>query len=407
MPSPPAPVRALFDQLESDEETFLGRALRQETVGGVLLLLATVVALVWANSPWAEAYEHLRTASLGPLTVEEWASDGALALFFYLAGLELKRELVVGTLRRPADALVPVAAAVGGMVVPAVLYLAVVLGAGAGGDAGGWAVPMATDIAFALAVLALVGRRLPSSLRAFLLTLAIVDDLGAIMVIALFYSEALHTGALVLALAGFAVFGMLQDRRVQTRWVYVPLALATWWATHESGVHATIAGVVLGLLTRVRPDPDEEHSPAERLEHRIRPVSAGVAVPLFALFAAGVSVSGSDALASDPVVIGIVVGLVVGKAAGIVGSAWLVARLTRAELSTDLSWRDVGAVGVLAGMGFTVSLLIAQLAFTGQQAEDAKTAVLVGSALAALLASGLLLARGRAHRRGIEAPAAS
>lgn len=404
MPAPPtpAPVRALFDRLESAEETFLGRALRQETVGGVLLLLATVGALAWANSPWSGSYEQLRETHLGPLTVEEWAADGALAVFFYIAGLELKRELVVGTLRRPADALVPVAAALGGMAVPAMIYLAVVLGAGAGGDAArGWAVPMATDIAFALAVLAVVGRRLPSSLRAFLLTLAIVDDLGAILVIAVFYSQSLHAGALLVAVFGFAVFGVLQNRRVQTRWVYLPLVLGVWWATHESGVHATIAGVALGLLTRVRPDPDEEHSPAERLEHRIRPVSAGVAVPLFALFAAGVPVRGSAALVLDPVVLGIVLGLVAGKAVGILGSAWLVAFLTRAQLAPDLGWRDVGAVGVLAGMGFTVSLLIAQLAFTGQQAEDAKVAVLAGSTLAAALATALLLARGRAHRREV------
>ncbi|HZG97842.1 MAG TPA: Na+/H+ antiporter NhaA [Nocardioidaceae bacterium] len=403
MPSPPAPVRAVFERLESGEETFIGRALRQETVGGVALLVATAIALIWANSPWADAYESLRGTYLGPLTVGKWAADGLLAIFFYIAGLELKRELVVGSLRRIADALVPVAAAVGGMVIPALLYLAVVIGMGAGGASlDGWAVPVATDIAFALAVLALVGRQLPSSLRAFLLTLAIVDDLGAILVIAVFFTDTLHLGALSLALLGAGVFAVLQQRRFQSRWLYIPLALAVWWFTYESGVHATIAGVALGLLTRVRNDPGEEHSPAERLEHRIRPISAGFAVPVFALFAAGVQISGVGELISDPVTIGIVVGLVVGKPLGIVGGAFAMARLTRAELATDLGWGDVGAVGMLAGMGFTVSLLIAQLAFPEGQADDATTAVLVASLLAAVLAAVMLLARGKVHSRAAE-----
>jgi NhaA family Na+:H+ antiporter len=184
--------------------------------------------------------------------------------------------------------------------------------------------------------------------------------------------------------------------------LYIPLALAVWWFTYESGVHATIAGVALGLLTRVRNDPGEEHSPAERLEHRIRPISAGFAVPVFALFAAGVQISGVGELISDPVTIGIVVGLVVGKPLGIVGGAFAMARLTRAELATDLGWGDVGAVGMLAGMGFTVSLLIAQLAFPEGQADDATTAVLVASLLAAALAAVMLLARGKVHSRAAE-----
>jgi NhaA family Na+:H+ antiporter len=408
MPSPPAPVRAVFDRLESGEETFIGRALRQETVGGVALLVATGIALVWANSPWGDAYESLRDTYLGPLTVGHWAADGLLAIFFYIAGLELKRELVVGSLRRIADALVPVAAAVGGMVIPAVLYVGVVIGMGGVGTAlDGWAVPVATDIAFALAVLALVGRQLPSSLRAFLLTLAIVDDLGAILVIALFYTDTLNLEALAVALLGAGVFAVLQQRRFRSRWIYIPLAVAVWWFTYESGVHATIAGVALGLLTRVRNDPGEEHSPAERLEHRIRPLSAGVAVPVFALFAAGVKISGVGALVTDPVTIGIVAGLVIGKPLGIVGAAFAMARFTRAELATDLGWGDVGAVGMLAGMGFTVSLLIAQLAFPEGQGSDATTAVLFASLLAAILAAVMLLARGRVHSRASESTASA
>ncbi len=390
----------LFHQLDEDEATFIGRVLRQETVGGALLLLVTIAALLWANSAWADSYERIRDAQLGPLTLEKWAAEGALAVFFFLAGLELKRELVVGSLRRPADALVPVAAAMGGMLVPASLYLVVVLGSQGGSELGrGWAIPMATDIAFALAVLAVVGRGLPASLRAFLLTLAIVDDLGAILVIALVYSATPHLGALLLAALGLALFAWLQHRRVHAAWLYVPLAIAVWWATHEAGLHATVAGVALGLLTRVRPDPGEGHSPAERLEHRVRPFSAGLAVPFFALLAAGVDVGGRGGLLTDPLVMGIVVGLVAGKTFGILGAAWLVARLTRAELAADLGWGDVAAVGVLAGMGFTVSLLIAELAFTGEQAETAKAGVLVGSALAAVLAAALLLVRSRTHQR--------
>ena len=237
-----------------------------------------MVALIWANSPWQDAYHHLRDAHLGPLTVEAWAADGALTLFFYLAGVELKRELVVGTLSRLSEAVVPVVAAVAGMVLPAIIYLAVNLTADDGRPSG-WAVPTATDIAFALAVLAIVGSSLPSALRAFLLTLAVVDDFGAILVIAVFFSHGFHLLALLAAVALIAVFVLLQRFRFRTPFLYLPLAVGAWWFMHESGIHATIAGVALGLVTRVVPDPGEEHSPAERVEHRLRPWSAGIAVP--------------------------------------------------------------------------------------------------------------------------------
>jgi Na+:H+ antiporter, NhaA family len=388
----PSVGRRLFGRLEPGEETFLGRALRQETVGGALLLGAALIALVWANTPWHESYENLRHLDLGPLTLEEWAADGALAIFFYVAGLELKRELVVGTLRRPADALVPVSAALAGMAVPALVYLLV----NAGGDLDGWAVPMATDIAFALAVLAVVGRSLPSSLRAFLLTLAVVDDLGAITVIAFFYSESLHLWPLLGAAALLVGYGWCQRRRIHSVWLLIPLGVATWWLLHESGVHATIAGVALGLLTRVRPDPGEECSPVEVHEHHVRPIAAGIAVPAFAFLAAGVTVDLGSDLATEPVVVGIVLGLVLGKALGILGGAYLTARFTKAELASDLSWRDVAAVGVLSGIGFTVSLLIADLAFAGELVDQAKSAVLAGSVLSAIVASGLLVRRNRA-----------
>jgi NhaA family Na+:H+ antiporter len=392
--------RRAFPRILGSERAFLADTLRAETTGGLLLLAATTVALVWANSPWQDAYHHLRDAELGPLTVEAWASDGALALFFYLAGVELKRELVVGTLSKLGEAIVPVVAAVAGMVLPAIIYLVVNLTAD-GGRTSGWAVPTATDIAFALAVLAIVGSSLPSALRAFLLTLAVVDDFGAILVIAIFFSHGFHLLVLLAAVALIAVFYVLQRFRIRTPLLYLPVALGAWWFMHESGIHATIAGVALGLATRVLADPGEKKSPAERLEHNLRPWSAGVAVPVFALFAAGVTLSG-DALRqmlTDPVAIGVVAGLVGGKFIGVFGGSWLTARFTRAELNSDLAWRDVAAVSVLAGIVFTVALLIAQLAFAGDtaQVERAKAAVLVASLLAALIAAVLLFRRNRAY----------
>ncbi|WP_406049094.1 Na+/H+ antiporter NhaA [Kribbella sp. NBC_00889] len=389
-----------FPRILGRERAFLADTLRAETTGGLLLLAAAVVALVWANSPWQDTYHQVSDAQVGPLTVEAWASDGALTLFFYLAGVELKREFVVGTLSRISEAVVPVAAALAGMVLPAIIYLAINLTA-EDGRPDGWAVPTATDIAFALAVLAIVGSSLPSALRAFLLTLAVVDDFGAILVIAVFFAHGFHLLSLLASAALIAVWYVLQRRRVRTPFLYVPIAIGAWWFMYESGIHATIAGVALGLVTRVVPDPGEEHAPAERIEHRLRPWSAGVAVPLFALFAAGVTLSGNALreMLTDPVAIGVVAGLVLGKMIGVFGGSWVTARFTRAELNSDLSWRDVGAVSVLAGIGFTVALLIAGLAFADDiaQVERAKAAVLVASLLSAVIAAALLFRRNRAY----------
>ncbi len=390
-----APRRPTFlPDTGKGERTFVGDLLRQETVGGAIVLAAAVVAVVWANSPFADAYVSLRHLQVGPLDVEHWASDGALTLFFFLAGLELKRELLVGSLRRPADALVPIAAATAGVAVPAVIYTVVNLG---NGTANGWAIPAATDIAFALAVLAVVGSALPEQLRGFLLTLAVVDDLIVICIIAIFYTSSLHLLPLLAAVVLLGVYAVLQHFRVTTFVLYVPVALACWWFVHESGIHATIAGVALGLLTRVVPDADERRSPAERLEHRLTPLSAGVAVPVFALLAAGVTITVGGGLWRDPVVIGVVLGLVVGKPVGVMAGAWIVTRFTRAELNEKLSWRDVFGVAVLAGVGFTVALLVGDLSFPRGETDAAKTAVLVGSVLAALLAAVILGRRSKAH----------
>lgn len=380
------------------ESTFVGDLLRQETVGGAVVLVAALAAVVWASSPLGDAYHSFQHLQVGPLNLEHWAADGALSLFFFLAGVELKRELLVGSLRRPADAAVPIVAALAGVATPALIYAAVnVVG---DGDTHGWAIPAATDIAFALAVLSVVGSSLPASLRAFLLTLAVVDDLVVIVIIAVFYTSTLDFLPLLLAVLLLATYALLQRRRVTSFLVYLPLVAATWWCVRESGIHATIAGVALGLLTRVLPDEDEAHSPAERLEHRLTPVSAGLAVPFFALLSAGVAVGGGGNVLRDPVAIGVVLGLVVGKPVGVLVGAWGVTRFTRAELNEDLSWRDVFGVAVLAGVGFTVALLVADLSFDPGEAEAAKTAVLAGSVTAALLAAVLLGRRSRSHAGG-------
>jgi NhaA family Na+:H+ antiporter len=397
--------RAFLHRLPVAERRFVAEALRDETVGGALLLASTVVALLWATFA-TDSYDTVRDTVIGPhalhldLTLEEWAADAALAVFFFVAGLELKRELVVGDLRNLAEAVLPVVAAVAGMVVPAVAYLLVTFGAE--GAARGWAVPTATDIAFALAVLAVIGSALPTALRAFLLTLAVVDDLGAILIIAIFFTEDLELVPLIGAVVLLAGYELLQRRRVRAWWVYVPLAAAVWTLVHASGVHATVAGVALGLLTRVHLDPGERESPAERLEHRLRPVSAGVAVPFFALMSAGLPLGDKSFIDSfgDVAAIGVLIGLVVGKTVGVFGGTYLTARFTRAELNPALGWLDVLGVAMLAGIGFTVSLLINELAFEAdpERIEHVKAAILVGSVLAAVLASALLRVRNGKYR---------
>ncbi|WP_328872892.1 Na+/H+ antiporter NhaA [Streptomyces sp. NBC_00287] len=410
--SAPRTPRKVLGRLSLPERTFVADALRTETVGGVLLLLAAVAALIWANVPsLQDSYDSVSHYHIGPealgldLSIAHWAADGLLAIFFFVAGIELKRELVAGDLKDPKAAALPVVAALCGMAVPALVYtLTAVSG---GGALDGWAVPTATDIAFALAVLAVIGTSLPSALRAFLLTLAVVDDLFAILIIAVFFTESLNFAALGGAFLGLAVFWLLLRKGVRGWYVYVPLALVIWALMYNSGVHATIAGVAMGLMLRCSRREGEEHSPGEHIEHLVRPLSAGLAVPLFALFSAGVVVSGGalGEVFTQPETLGVVLGLVVGKAIGIFGGTWLTARFTRASLSDDLAWADVFAVATLAGIGFTVSLLIGELAFEGDEAmtSEIKAAVLMGSLIAATLASVLLKIRNGQYRRMIEA----
>ena len=387
-----------FRDPESGERLFIGDVLRLETVGGAIVLVAAMVAVIWANSPLAELYTDFRAFVPFPaigLDMEHWAADGALTLFFFVAGLELKREFLVGSLRKPADAAVPIVAACCGVAVPALIFTVANLESG---YLRGWAIPAATDIAFALAVLAVVGSSLPTSLRVFLLTLAVVDDLIVIIIIAAFYTSGLHLESLLAAIALLGIYALMQNRRVQSTLLYLPLAIATWWFMHESGIHATIAGVALGLLTRVVPDPHEERSPAERLEHRLVPLSAGVAVPFFALLSAGVAIDASAEFFTHPVVVGVTLGLVVGKPIGVMLGAWAVTRFTRAELNEAISWRDVFGVAILAGVGFTVALLVADLSFEAELADAAKTSVLLGSLIAALLSAAVLGRRNRKHK---------
>ncbi len=417
--TPPPSRDGLFHRPSWTEAQFVANALRTETIGGAVLLVAAVVAIAFANSPWRESYFSLRDLEVGTdwghlrLSLGHWAADGLLAIFFFVAGLELKREFLVGELRTPAKAAVPVLAAVAGVVVPALVFLGVVNIMGAGGDAArGWAIPTATDIAFALAVLAVIGSHLPSGLRSFLLTLAVVDDLIAITIIAIFYTSDLQVAPLLVALVPLAAFAFLTQRRLGQWWLLIPLAALTWGFVHASGVHATVAGVLLGLTVPVKPRANgvprlstmsAEEDVAHRFEHRLRPISSGFAVPAFAFFASGVTFIGGGFVdtISDAVAIGVILGLVVGKLVGVLGSTYLMARFTRAQLDDDLAWSDIAGLALLTGVGFTVSLLVGELAFGqgSERDEHVKLAVLVGSILAATLAAIVLRRRNAVYRR--------
>lgn len=417
----PPPRGRILSRPSWPEATVLKAALRTETVGGALLLGAALLALIWANSPWHESYTALRDWEVGVdwghlrLPLGHWAADGLLAIFFFVAGLELKREFLVGDLRDPRRAAVPVIAAVCGVLTPALVYLAVVRFGGAGGDAArGWAIPTATDIAFALAVLAVLGSHLPTALRSFLLTLAVVDDLIAIVIIAIGYTDEFSAQWLLLALVPLAAFALLTQRRITYVALLLPLAALTWGLVHASGVHATVAGVALGLVVPVKPRArvpavsvhSRSTDVAHVFEHRLRPLSAGLAVPLFAFFAAGVRVVGGGfgAAVADAAALGVVAGLIVGKFVGVLGGTYLTARCTKADLDPDLAWIDVVGLAFLTGIGFTVSLLVGELAFGAgsDRDEHIKLAILIGSLLASALAALILVPRNARYRAAAE-----
>lgn len=382
-----------FERIDTpSERRWLGRVLRDETFGGAILLVAASIALIVANSPWGDWYSDFRNATIEitsldiSMTVAKWASDAFLAIFFFVAGLELKHEFVHGSLAKPRQALVPIVAAISGMAVPAIIYILLVRGYPAAVD--GWAMPVATDIAFALAVLAVAGRGLPTELRAFLLALAVVDDLGAITIIAIFYTERLEVNFLIASGLLLALYAILQRLRL-TRWFFLmPLAILIWWCTYQSGIHATVAGVAIALLTSVHMR-GAKRSPAEISEARIRPISVAIAVPFFAFTAAGVDLRevGVDALENE-VALAVIAGLVVGKPLGVMLSTYILTKVTKARLNENLRWADLFSVSLLAGIGFTVSLLIAKLSFAEGSIELAsgKVGILLGSLISALLA---------------------
>lgn len=393
------------------DDTFsLKERLNSRKMGGTLLLIAAVLAIVVANTPLAPFYENVRDFDL-PLpwlgiehmSVGHWVSDGLLAIFFFVVGLELKREFVTGALRDPRTASLPIAAAVGGMVVPAATY-AIVVGASGIDGMQGWAIPVATDIAFCLGLLAVVGKGLPSAFRTFLLTLAVMDDLLGIIVIAIFYTAALNFVALIGSLVVIGLYAYLVNRGINRIWLLVPIALIAWWLMLLAGVHATIAAVLLGLVVPALPRGNDEISLAEDMEHDWNAISQGVALPVFAFFAAGVPFAPGEGSFADaithPVFLGVFLGLVVGKPLGIFLTVLVLHKLPMFRLEKQINMWDIAALGGLAGIGFTVSLLIGELAFRSDATflEFAHLGVLFGSLAAALVAVFTLRLRVKAHR---------
>jgi Na+:H+ antiporter, NhaA family len=382
--------------------------LRAEAAGGIALAVAAVAALVWANSPAAGGYGALwgqeLTVGVGPVSLTEdlrhWVNDGLMAVFFFVVGLEIKRELVTGELREPRAALLPVLAAAGGVALPAGIFLALTAGTA---TSAGWGIPIATDIAFALGVLALLGTRVPVGAKLFLLTIAIVDDIVAITVIALAYSDRVSPDWLAGAVGGLLVIAGMRVAGVSAIWPYIPIGVAVWVATLESGIHATIAGVALGLLTPATPVGGRDVLAV--LQHRLHPVSAFAIVPMFALANAGVALApealrapGAGRLAGA-----VALGLVVGKIFGIAGVTLAARRLRLGVLPDGVTTRYVWGLAALAGIGFTVSLFIADLAYDGAALVDtAKMGILTGSLVAALLVAAILFP---GRHRGLTRPA--
>lgn len=413
----------LFSRGSYAETARISDIMRKESVGGFILLAATVLAVVLANTQASHFYETVRDTEVGitvpgfshlMMNVHHWAADGLLTVFFFLTGLELKKEFVVGDLRSPGKAIVPVAAAFGGAITPAILYFAI--NHGSDTAVHGWAIPAATDIAFAVAVLAGVGTFLPAALRTFLLTLAVVDDLIAIVIIALFYTSSFQAWYLIASIIPIGIYFWMTHKHErlfhEKKWaawvILLPLGLITWALFLESGIHATIAGVILGFCVPVRMTSQAKAAGShgglsEVLEHRLRPLSTGLCVPLFAFFSAGVAIGGWDGLqraVTDPVAIGIIVGLVVGKTIGITGTTWLITRFRGVNLDSDIAWVDIIGLAVTGGIGFTVSMLVAELSFAAGDAhtEDAKIGIMIGSVTAAICGAIILSIRNKHYK---------
>lgn len=425
-PQENGPERKLF-HVTLRELTRVNRLLRAEFTSGLFVIIAAATGFIAANSWIAPSYVALRDTRIGPaalhldLTVGQWAADGLLAVFFFIVGLELKRELTFGALSKLNVAIVPVVAAVAGVIIPAVLYLTMNFG---DDSARGWAIPAATDIAFAVAVLGLIAPRIPPMLRVFLLTLAVVDDLIAITIIAVFYTNEVNIASLLASIGFIAVYGVVVQvgsplfQRVKwLAWVILlPIGFVAWAFMHASGIHATIAGVLLAFTVPVTASRRRSKTTQESEEfelahqntpnsdlaglfaHRFELLSTVISVPIFAFFAAGVSLSGESRFPFDPIAIGIMIGLVIGKPVGIVVSTWALTKFTRAEFAGDVSWRELWGVGALGGIGFTVAMLVAELSFnTAADADTARLAVMVGSLISAGVASVLLVRPQRAR----------
>ena len=391
----------MFKPIVRTANQFIG----SQSLGGVLLAAAALAALVISNSPWQGAYHHFLTIPIElrvgsawlvlakPLLV--WINDLWMAVFFFLVGLEIKRELLQGDLAKPAQMLLPAGAALGGMVVPALIYAAINWG-----DAialRGWGIPMATDIAFALGILILLGPRVPASLKVFLTAVAIIDDLGAILVIAVFYTTDLSLGMLVAACAGVVLLVVLNRIGLKAIGPFVVVGLLVWVCVLKSGVHATLAGVVTALAIPM--SDGRGGSPLERAEHSVQPWVAFLVLPMFAFANAGVALGGvGPEVFAQTVPLGIVAGLVLGKAVGVFGASWALIRLGPAQLPAHATWGQFFGVCVLCGVGFTMSLFIGSLAF--EQADpgymvQVKMGVLTASVISAVMGAALLLAQGR------------
>lgn len=363
---------------------------RLEASGGIALVLAAAAAMVIANTQWAEIYHQTLNAPFGVVvgeyalkkTVLHWINDGLMTLFFFLVGLEVKREIMEGELKTPAQAILPLVAAIGGMVVPALIYTAVT-----GGDPAtynGWAIPTATDIAFALGILMLLGNRVPVALKAFLLAVAIFDDIGAILIISLFYTNGLATTPLMVA--GGAVVALFLANLAGNRHpvVYFVIGFVLWFAVLKSGVHATLAGVITALAVPIK--RVDGHSPLHEVEHALHPFVAFFILPVFAFANAGVTLSGGVSALMAPVTLGIVAGLVVGKTLGVFGSAFIAVKLGLARLPGSITWPMVLGASLLSGIGFTMSLFIGTLAFPANNfADEVRLGVLMASLMAATI----------------------
>lgn len=370
--------------------SWIKRFIALEAASSLILLGLTVIAMAWANSPFQNSYQAILHFPIGPYDLHFWINDGLMAIFFFVVGLEIKRELTVGELASPRKAALPILAAAGGMIVPAAIYTAFNF---SGPGAHGWGIPMATDIAFAMGVLALSGR-VPFALKVFLLALAIVDDLGAVLVIAIFYTTELSLGSMALALLATTAVVCLRAAGVRLFLVYWIVGALLWWAVLKSGVHATVAGVVLGLLTPAKPLKGETKSPLEVLVEALHPWVNYLIMPVFALANAGVVISSGTGIVEvlhHPVSVGVILGLFFGKPMGILLACWLGVKFGVAQLPHCVSWRQLLAVGFIAGIGFTMALFISGLALRNPDLEAySKLGILIGSTLSALVGFKLL-----------------